>query len=53
MEPFIAFILFALVLQALDRNRARQSEGPRRLAGSTDIQDRDVERLSAELSVRL
>jgi hypothetical protein len=46
----IALILLALLAYALERNHRRQP-GPRQpLAGSSDITDRDTQRVLAELT---
>jgi len=52
MEHLIAAIILALLIYGLERNRIRQGRGAHHLAGSTDIQDRDTERISCELSFR-
>jgi hypothetical protein len=44
-------IVLALVGYGLERNHSRQSAPHSRLAGSTDIQDRDLERVDADLRV--
>ena len=48
----VTFILLALLVLALERNHRRQS-GPRPpLSGSSDIPDRDAQRVRAELAQR-
>ena len=51
MELLITAIIVGLVIYGLERNNARQLTHPH-LAGSTDIQDRDQERLSTDLLTR-
>ena len=45
---FIVLVL-ALIGYGLERNHARQRQPRSRLAGSTDVVDRDTERVIAEL----
>lgn len=42
-------VLAALVVWALERNRRRQPYPRSSRAGSTDVQDRDLERVLADL----
>jgi hypothetical protein len=42
-------LLLALIILGLERNRRRQPYPRSRTAGSSDIHDRDLERLTAEL----
>jgi hypothetical protein len=51
MELLITAIIVGFVIYGLERNNARQLTHPH-LAGSTDIQDRDQERLSTDLQTR-
>ncbi|MEZ0095499.1 hypothetical protein ABH925_006698 [Streptacidiphilus sp. EB129] len=47
----IALVLIGLLALALERNHRRQPPGPRSpLAGSSDIPDRDTQRVRAELA---
>jgi pyrroline-5-carboxylate reductase len=48
MELLITAIIVGFVVYGLERNKARQLTNPH-LAGSSDIQDRDQERISTEL----
>lgn len=50
MELLIIAIIVGLIIYGLERNKAHN---PTRLAGSTDVQDRDQERLSTELFTRV
>ena len=53
MELLITAIIVGLVVYGLERNRARQATAQHTyLAGSSDIQDRDGERISSELLFR-
>jgi hypothetical protein len=52
MELLVTAIIIALVMYGLERNRARTPQTHPHLAGSTDIQNRDEERLSCELRSR-
>ncbi|MPZ82420.1 MAG: hypothetical protein GEV28_19275 [Actinophytocola sp.] len=53
MELLITAIVIGLVIYGLERNRVRQANQPNaHLAGSTDIVDRDTERISCELLFR-
>jgi hypothetical protein len=53
MELLVTAIIIGLVIYGLERNRARQATAQHpHLAGSTDIQDRDSERISGELLYR-
>ncbi|PRY38167.1 hypothetical protein [Umezawaea tangerina] len=45
----IALIVLALLAYGLERNNARQSYPHSRLAGSNDVQDRDLIRTDADL----
>lgn len=47
MELIITAIIIGLVIYGLERNNRRNA--PAHLIGSTDVQDRDQERLSTEL----
>ena len=50
MELLVTAIIVGLVVYGLERNRARQATSPRyHLAGSSDVVDRDSERVSSEL----
>jgi hypothetical protein len=50
MELLITAIIVGLVVYGLERNRARQAASPHyHLAGSSDVVDRDSERVSKEL----
>lgn len=51
MELLITAIIVGFVIYGLERNNARQITHPH-MAGSTDIQDRDQERLSTDLLTR-
>jgi hypothetical protein len=48
----ISLIVIALLAYGLERNRRHQSQPRSRLAGSSDIVDRDRDRLRAELRTR-
>ncbi|TDV41748.1 hypothetical protein CLV71_11970 [Actinophytocola oryzae] len=48
MELLITALIVGFVVYGLERNNARQVTHPH-LAGSTDVRDRDQERLSTEL----
>ena len=53
MELLITAIIVGIVVYGLERNRARQATRPHaHLAGSSDIVDRDTERISCELRFR-
>ncbi len=52
MELLVTAVIIALVLYGLERNRVRQSQLHPHLAGSTDVQDRDTERIACELLSR-
>jgi hypothetical protein len=53
MELLITAIVIGIVVYGLERNRARQLTKPRaHLAGSSDIVDRDTERITCELLFR-
>jgi len=53
MAGYVAsLIMCAAVIYGLERNRRLQSAVPSRLAGSSDIHDRDAERTRAELRAR-
>lgn len=53
MELLVTAIIIGLVIYGLERNRARQASSKHTyLAGSSDIQDRDAERISGELLYR-
>jgi hypothetical protein len=49
ITALFVLVVLALVGYGLERNHARQSAPHSRLAGSTDIQDRDLERVDADL----
>jgi hypothetical protein len=49
MELLITAIIVGLVIYGLERNNRLQAARHPHLAGSTDVQDRDSERLSCEL----
>jgi hypothetical protein len=50
MELLITAVLLALVLHGLNRNQARQPFQPHpHLTGSTDVQNRDKDRLTCDL----
>ncbi|RLK59558.1 hypothetical protein [Actinokineospora cianjurensis] len=46
---FVLVTLLALLLLGLDRNHVRTTAPHARLAGSADVEDRDLLRVSAEL----
>ena len=48
----ITFIVIALLAYGLERNRRHQSQPRSRLAGSSDIVDRDSERIFSDLRAR-
>lgn len=52
MELLITALVIALLIYGLEHNRNRQSRPGPRLAGSTDIIDRDTERITNELQTR-
>ena len=53
MELLVTAIIIGLVIYGLERNRARQATAKHTyLAGSSDVQDRDSERISGELLFR-
>lgn len=53
MEPIIAtLIIIGLIVYGLERNRRHQTQPRSRLAGSSDIIDRDDERFRADLRLR-
>jgi hypothetical protein len=53
MELLIAAIVIGLLVYGLERNRVRQATEPHaHLAGSSDVVDRDSERISCELLFR-
>lgn len=53
MELLVTAIIIGLVIYGLERNRARQVTSTHTyLAGSSDVQDRDAERISCELLFR-
>lgn len=51
MELIVFAALIALVIAGLQHNRSRAADHPH-LYGSSDIQNRDVERTSGELFAR-
>jgi hypothetical protein len=48
-SALIVLVVLALVGYGLERNKSRQSGPHARLAGSNDVQDRDLVRMTAEL----
>ena len=50
-SALIILVALALVGYGLERNKSRQSGPHPRLAGSNDVQDRDLVRMSADLRV--
>ena len=48
-SALIVLAVLALVGYGLERNKSRQSGPHARLAGSNDVQDRDLIRMTAEL----
>jgi hypothetical protein len=53
MELLVTAIIVGIVVYGLERNRSRQAAGPQtHLAGSSDVVDRDTERISCELRFR-
>ena len=52
MELIITAIVIGLLIYGLERNRIRQSRPTTPLAGSTNVQDRDTERVTRELLFR-
>jgi hypothetical protein len=48
MELLVIAIIVALVVHGLDRNNRHTPDNPH-LHGSTDIQNRDIERLTTDL----
>lgn len=51
MELIVFAAIIALVIFGLEHNRSRAANHPH-LYGSTDVQDRDTERISGELQTR-
>ncbi len=49
MELIVAVILIAGLVYGLERNRRHQGQPRSRLAGSSDIVDRDYERIFGDL----
>ncbi len=49
MELLVTAIIVTLVIYGLERNNSRQPNPHPHLTGSTDIQDRDQERITTEL----
>lgn len=49
MELFFFVLLLAVLALGLERNHHRQSAPHAPLAGSTDVQDRDLERVRHDL----
>jgi hypothetical protein len=49
MEALALIALAALVAYGLERNHSRQTQPRSGMAGSTDVQDRDTERVQADL----
>jgi hypothetical protein len=49
MELLITALIVGFVIYGLERNKARQTTPHPHLAGTTDIQDRDQERINTEL----
>ena len=53
MELLVTAIIIGLIVYGLERNRVRQAtHSTAHLAGSSDIVDRDEERISGELLLR-
>lgn len=53
MDLLITAIVIGLLVYGLERNRLRQPDRPHaHLAGSSDVVDRDTERVSGELWFR-
>jgi hypothetical protein len=52
MELLITALIVGFVIYGLERNNARQTTPLHHLTGSTDIQDRDQERITTELMGR-
>jgi hypothetical protein len=52
MELIVAVILIAGLVYGLERNRRHQAQPRSRLAGSSDIVDRDNERIFGDLRAR-
>jgi hypothetical protein len=53
MDAIIIFLfIIALLAYGLERNRRHQAQPRSRLAGSSDIVDRDSERIRGELRTR-
>ncbi|HEV2779899.1 MAG TPA: hypothetical protein VGX25_10925 [Actinophytocola sp.] len=53
MDAFIVtLIVIGLIVYGLERNRRHQAQPRSRLAGSSDIVDRDRERFVADLRAR-
>lgn len=53
MELLITALVIAALIYGLERNRIRQATQPHaHLSGSSDIVDRDTERISCELLFR-
>lgn len=48
----ITIIVIALIAYGLERNRRHQAQPRSRLAGSSDVTDRDSERLFADLRAK-
>jgi len=50
MEIIVTAAIVGAIVYGLERNRARQDGQPHpHLAGSSDVQDRDTERISCDL----
>jgi hypothetical protein len=52
MELIVAFVIIAALAYGLERNRRHQAQPRSRLAGSSDVIDRDSERISCDLRAR-
>lgn len=50
---FITLIVIGLIVYGLERNRRHQAQPRSRLAGSSDVVDRDSERFFADLRAKL
>jgi hypothetical protein len=48
-SALIVLVVLALVGYGLERNKSRQSQPHARLAGSNDVQDQDLVRMTADL----
>ncbi|HEU5475392.1 MAG TPA: hypothetical protein VFV67_32515 [Actinophytocola sp.] len=52
MDIVIAFIIIGLLAYGLERNRRHQAQPGSRMAGTSDVVDRDIERLRNDLRAR-